>query len=391
MRRCELAAPVLPVLPVLAALAALACPTSAARQHTVAPDAAGQAPSEWRTIEPGLALEFPRDHGAHPDTRIEWWYVTGQVADGDGRRFGFELALFRRGRELPPEGAEDAEAESARARQVYAGHLAVTDVAGERTLFAERLRRAGPLAAASERDLDVALEDWTLARRADGRLALDAADPAQRIGLALSLAPAKPLVLHGGDGWSPKGPEPGNASAYVSWTRLAVSGELTVDGAPRAVTGEAWYDHEFGSTVLGDGVVGWDWFGLRLADGRELMLFHLRRQDGGIGEASAGTLVERDGSARALGRADFEIEALARWTNPRTGATWPARWRLRVPSAGIDLEAAPLVADCELVSTASTGVRYWEGPVRLSDAEGRAAGEGYAELTGYAGSMAGRF
>lgn len=340
----------------------------------------------WRRIDRGLELTFPADHGAHPDTRIEWWYFTGNLEAADGRRFGFQYTVFRSGIDATPLAPGES---PLRLKQVYAGHLALTDVAGQRTRFAERIRRAGtPLALAATDDMDVVLEDWTLRRAADDALTIDAADLAQGFGIALELAPAKPLVLHGEDGYSAKGGAEGNASAYVSWTRLAVTGAVAVDGVELEVTGTAWYDHEFGSSVLGEGVTGWDWFGLHLDDGRDLMLFVLRREGGGIDAASAGTVVAPDGTATPLARADFALAASGpTWTSERSGAVYPARWTLSVPAHGIELTATPLVPDCELATGGSTGVTYWEGPVRL---EGSVTGRGYAELTGYSGSMGGR-
>lgn len=195
-------------------------------------------------------------------------------------------------------------------------------------------------------------------------------------------------MLHGERGYSRKGADPGNASIYSSWTRLAAHGRVRVGGRERKVSGEAWYDHEWGTSQLGQGVVGWDWFSLRLADGRELMLYRLRRADGSAEPFSAGTLVEADGSSRALALADFSIEPLGTWRSPRSGGAYPAGWRLGVPGAKLELELRPLLADCELDTSSSTGVVYWEGPVR---AAGTVAGEGYVELTGYAGDLAGRF
>lgn len=384
------------------------------------------APS-WENVLPGLALEFPRDHGAHPTTQTEWWYLTGQVEAEDGRRFGLQFTVFRRGLGpgptptgtpspvLPPGAGGDTARSDLRADQVLAGHLAVTDVASGRTLFTERLRRTGSaLASASTEDLDVVLEDWSLVRRAaaaatedttaDGapgpgapeHLLLRAGDRPTGIGLALTLTPAKPLVLHGEAGYSSKGGAPGNASAYSSWTRLVTAGELVLGDERLAVTGTSWFDHEYGSSVLEPGVDGWDWFGLHLDDGRELMAFDLRRGDGGRAAASAGTLVAKDGTPKRLGAADFRSTPRGTWTSPRTGATYPAGWRLSLPAEGLELVATPLVADCELVTEGSTGVAYWEGPVELraagEDGEptGPVLGRGYAELTGYAGTMRGR-
>ncbi len=342
--------------------------------------------NDWKSVTPELELAFPRDHGAHPAYQTEWWYLTGNVADEDGRRFGFQLTIFRRG--LDPAPAAPG-ASPLRARQVLAGHLAVTDVATGRTVLAERLRRAGsPLASAAVGELDLVLEDWSFARADDGLLVVRAADPARGLGLALELEPNKPLVLHGDGGYSRKGRDPGNASAYVSWTRLAAAGRLTVGGEAREVRGEAWFDHEFGTSVLDDDVVGWDWFGLQLDGGRELMLFVVREEGGGVAPTSAGTLVEADGTAVPLGREDFAVEALAAWTSPRTGARYPARWRIELRERELELVVVPLVADAELATGGSTGVVYWEGPVEVS---GDARGRGYAELTGYAGSMGARF
>lgn len=343
----------------------------------------------WKRVEPGLALTFPRDHGAHPEFQTEWWYLTGHLEDDAGARFGFQFTVFRRGLE-PGAGAEGS---PLRASAAYAGHLALTDLARDETRFAERLRRASPLARAAEGELDVHLEDWSLVREpASGpggteQLVLAAGDPARGFAFDFRLRPEKPLVLHGERGYSQKGADPLNASAYVSWTRLALDGSLRLDGVERRVHGSAWYDHEFGTSVLADGAVGWDWFSVQLADGRELMAFVLRDAAGAALAASAGTLIERDGTTRALTGSDFHLTSSAKWTSPRTRATYPSGWTLALPSAALELTLTPLVPACELVST-TTGVSYWEGPVEVT---GSATGRGYAELTGYHGSLAGRF
>ncbi len=139
---------------------------------------------------------------------------------------------------------------------------------------------------------------------------------------------------------------------------------------------------------LGPGVVGWDWTGLRLDDGRELMLYRLRRADGSPTEHSAGTLIEHDGTSRSLGLADFEFAPLSTWTSPASDARYPLRWRIAVPSAGIAGELAARMDACEIDGRTSTGTVYWEGPAVLS---GSVAGSGYLELAGYAASLAARF
>ena len=334
--------------------------------------------ADWARIVPPLALTFPADHGAHPAFRTEWWYTTGLLADDGGHRFGFELTFFRQG--IDP--ASPAPGSSRlRARQVLAAHLAVVDVSHRRTRFAERVARAaGGLAAAAEGDLDVFVDTWEMRRLPTGVLVLEAADRDSGIAVSLELEPEKPLVLEGDGAVSRKGPEPGNASAYVSFTRLAARGRLTLDGRERFVRGEAWFDHEWGTTELAGGTVGWDWLGLRLEDGRELMAYRLRRADGSAAPESAGTIVGRDGTPRHLAANELTVEPISWWRSPRTGARYPARFRVVVPAAGLALETRAVLPDAELDARASTNTVYWEGPV---DVTGTVGGEGYAELTGY--------
>jgi len=342
------------------------------------------AQDDWRRVEPGLVLTYPRDHGAHLDTKIEWWYLTGELEDEAGARFGFQFTLFRRGLDSRPSEAGDS---PLRARHAYAGHLALTDVAAGNTRFAQRLARSSPLARASEERLELELEDWRLAGDEHG-IELRAADRGQGFGYALTLVPEKPLVLHGEGGYSQKGEDPGNASAYVSWTRLGVTGTLVLDGQERRVRGGAWFDHEFGSGVLEEGTVGWDWLALRLDDGRELMAFVLRDAAGRPRRASGGTLVERDGTATTFGADAFTLTTESTWTSPTTGGVYPSRFRVSLPTHGLELVIEPWTDACELVDAGATGVVYWEGPVGVS---GNVTGRGYVERTGYSGSMAGRF
>jgi predicted secreted hydrolase len=342
--------------------------------------------AEWRHVTGPPELVFPRDHGAHPEYRTEWWYLTGLVDGGSGQRYGFQLTFFRQG--LAP-GAPRPDESPLRARQVLAAHLAVADIGSGRFVHAERLRRAdGGLAGFATDNLELWLDDWSLARLEDGTMTARARDIETAAGVTLELRPTRALVRHGDDGYSQKGSEPGNASAYFSWTRLAVRGELELSGRKLAVSGAAWFDHEWGTSQLGEGVAGWDWFSLRLDDGRDLMLYRLRREDGSVDPFSAGTVAGADGQATRLHADDFTIEPTGSWTSPSSGASYPSGWRLRVPDHGIDLTVRPLIENAEVDGSRSTGVVYWEGPVAAS---GSAKGEGYVELTGYADSLEGRF
>jgi len=361
-----------------------------ASTRTSTPVTTFEARDDWKRITAPLALTFPRDHGSHEDCRTEWWYATGiaNATSGDAR-FGWQLTIFRIGLDATPRTPDEPMLSP---KHVFAAHFAVVDLATGRSVHAERMRRAVPgLAHASSLDMDVALDGWTIRRDVvDGveSIRASATDRDAGVSLALTLTPTKPFVVHGRDGISVKGDEPGNASAYVSWTRLATSGTLTIGGATHAIQGEAWFDHEWGSTQLGDAVAGWDWFGLRFDDGRELMLYQLRRGDGVKTISSSATWIERDGSRRHVASDEFTLLPVTTWTSPRTRAVYPASWRLAIPSLDVDVTITAQTPDCELDGRRSTGTVYWEGPVRV---EGSARGEGYGELTGYFESMAGRF
>ncbi len=336
--------------------------------------------ARFKALDPNQKLSFPRDHGAHEDARVEWWYVTGQLDTASGKRLGYQLTFFRTGVTDDPA----PRASSFAARDLHLAHFARTDVSKGTFRFAERLHRDGPGAAyARTGRLSVANEDWRL-EEAGGRLILLAKDGSDELSLLLS--PEKPPVLHGPNGISRKGPEPDAVSRYVSLTRLSSAGWWTTGGASEAVTGLSWFDHEWGPGSIGKETQGWDWFALHLLDGRDLMLYRLRGAAGNGTPFSSGTLVERDGAAVPLAAADFAIEETARWKSPRSGAAYPARWTLRVPKAGLALDVVPLLPDQELVTEKSTRVTYWEGACDVKTPGGAPAGRAYVEMTGYAGA-----
>ncbi len=337
-----------------------------------------------RAIEPRV-FEFPRDHGAHPEYKTEWWYFTGNVATEAGRRFGYQLTFFRSA--LTPDAGERTSRWAV--RDLYLGHVAVTDVTGERFLHDERLSRESlGMAGAREDDLDVWIRDWRARRTEEGTLILRA--DTERFGLELELRSAKAPVLHGATpGLSLKGPEPGQASYYVTLTRCETRGRLQIGEESFAVSGLSWMDQEFGSSQLAEGQVGWDWFSLQLDDGSELMLYRMRRRDGSFDTTSSGTAIARDGSTQHLTHSEYSIEATRTWTSPHSGGTYPAAWKIRVPSLDLDLDIVPLRADQELSTRGTTGVTYWEGAGRAAGRRGDkpVSGYGYVELVGYAGAF----
>lgn len=327
---------------------------------------------------PGRQLVFPGDHGPHPDYRAEWWYFTGNLKGPAERHFGFQLTIFRFA--VAPE-TEPRDSDWA-SRQIWMGHLAVSDPAGGRFEHRERFSRGALGLAGGESDpLSVWLDDWRI--ESVGRdflpLRLVAADDGLRLDLTLSAG--KPRVLQGTDGLSAKGPEPGNASWYYSYMRMPASGEIAIGDDVFAVSGRAWLDREWSTSALGGGVEGWDWFALQFDDQSELMVYRLRREDGTADVHSAGTFVDPSGRVTRLGVEDFDLTPVRRWTSPVSAVTYPVAWTVDVAPLGLSVEVEPWQEDQEM----NVAVRYWEGAMRVKGTRGGrpVAGYGYLELAGY--------
>jgi len=324
-------------------------------------------------------FRFPEDHGAHPDYRTEWWYLTGNLETVAGRHFGFQMTFFRFGIDAEPPERPSAWATD----QLWMAHFAVTDTdAGEFHADEKFERQALGLAGAQTAPFRVWLDDWELASAGDTgwfplRLVADGDDFA----LDLAIEDGKPLVLQGDDGLDPKGPEPGNASYYYSYTRLPAEGRVRVRDTEHAVSGLVWIDREWSTSVLGPGVEGWNWFAIQLDDGYDLMYYRLRQTDGGTAPYSGGILVDPDGEVAARYGADqARLEAAGYWTSPDSGIRYTVAWRLQVPQLGVDLAVTPRMAGQEL----NLSVRYWEGAITVDGKRDGApvTGVGYAEHAG---------
>jgi predicted secreted hydrolase len=344
----------------------------------------------FRVPRPGRVFQFPRDHGAHPEYKTEWWYYVGHLKAASGESFGYQLTFFRVG--LRKLRKPDSRARSAWSlNHIYFAHLAITDPTRGAFLFREKAGRGAlGLSGAATGPMKVWIDDWQ-AELQGGEFLLKAKDG--DLGLALRLKPLKPPVLHGQGGYSRKSDKYDAASYYYSLSRLDTRGTITVAGRSLPVTGLSWMDHEFFSSAMAPGLVGWDWFCLQLSDGWEVMLYLLRHQDGAVDPASSGTLIDPAGGARHLNRCDFAIKATGSWTSPHTKAKYPAGWEITIPEAGYRLKLAPTLADQEIRAPAPAQVTYWEGEVKIAGDKNGApvSGVGYAELTGYAGGMGGRF
>jgi len=323
------------------------------------------------------SLNFPRDHGAHPRFRSEWWYFTGNLADGE-RAFGFQLTIFRFA--LRP---QDVNSTSPwRSNQIYLGHFAVSDIGAERFFSAERRARAAlNRAGVKHEPAGIWITDWRIDQldpvTETWRLTAEMSEAA----IDLIVEAQKPIVLQGDRGLSQKSSAAGNASYYYSIPRFAARGALRTGTREHSVTGSAWFDHEWSTSALADGQVGWDWFSLQLEDGRDLMFYQIRNAADRADTASHGVIVGADGKSELLLPSDIELSVTDYWKSVASGGRYPARWRMRIREHGLDITIAPRLPAQEW----HKNFTYWEGAVAVTgEANGAAVGgHGYVELVGY--------
>ena len=337
--------------------------------------------------QPNPLLRFPEDHGSHNDYQTEWWYFTGNISAKNGQQFGYQLTFFRRAMQ----SSENRSVRSSKwaSEQIYLAHFTVTNVSQNDYQYFERYSRgaAGLAGAANNPFVEIWLEDWQVTQIDNDNFLLKAQQG--EVGLDLHLQDGKNIVLQGENGYSQKGEQEGNASIYYSIPHLITEGKLVWNGLEYSVEGLSWMDHEYSTSALSSQQVGWDWFAIHLSDGSELMVYNIRNLDGSLDAYSKGLLILPDGSSRLLRKDDFTITTLRTWKSTHSKAEYPARWRINVPSWDLEIIVEPLVEDQEL----NVSFTYWEGAVSV---QGNVRGEpvegkGYAELTGYAQSMQGRF
>jgi predicted secreted hydrolase len=348
-----------------------------------------EAERRWAPASPGYEWSFPRDHWVHRAFRNEWWYFTGHlVSRGEPqRRFGYQFVIFRVGL-YPGESGLDSDWDAA---NLLMAHAAITDKTAGEHRFSEVLYREAPFLAQFGAYPEALIawsrapmgtdRSWELHWRGEG-FELEMVDRAKGISLELHTRFSAPPVFQGPGGFSRKSDAPGAASMYYSFPRLDTRGSLRIDDRSWEVEGLSWMDHEFSSNQLTEEQTGWDWFGLRLDDGRDLMLYELRTEAGAV-DYGKGTLVSPDGGIRYLSAGEWKLRATATWKSPETGIVYPSAWTVEIPSEKLRLKIEPDVADQENHSRAGVGMTYWEGAVTVYGESGERAGEGYVELTGY--------
>ncbi len=345
--------------------------------------AIGALGASWRIAEPGWKYEFPRDHHAHRDFKTEWWYFTGNLFDADGHRFGYELTFFRQG--IRPAVERDPNASRFIVDDLKFAHFAITDIAGQKFNFEQKMSRGAFGEAGFDDGNRLAwIDSWSLIEKGDDIFELTASGKAGA--LRLTLRPTKPPIVHGENGVSVKAAGGASASHYYSIPRLETSGELNLSGVAHAVRGESWFDREWSSSQLGEGQVGWDWLCLQWEDGAELMLYRIRLEKGGSDASSSGTWIAPDGTATHLRASDFQMTPIGFWKSKTSNAPYPIGWRIALPGQRLEFTIKAALEDQELKLGPLT---YWEGAIDASGTrDGKPVkGRGYLELTGYGGRL----
>lgn len=345
--------------------------------------ATAAAAPHWKVAEPGAPYQFPGDYFSHPDYQTEWWYYTGNLRAKNGHRLGFELTFFRTALDLP-KGSETQIAPQWRLDQIYLAHFALSDLDGHEFYHDERINRAGPgIAGASAQGHRVWNGNWHVDWSAQQQQDLGAVT--DRVHLRLHLNPEKQVVINGENGIDVKGPLPGEASRYFSFTRLAASGSVELRNQTLQVDGEAWMDHEYFTEPPDNTLAGWDWFSIQLDNHEELMLYRLRRKSGGPDRYSSGTYVEASGKAHHLDSTQFTLTPHGTWRSPESKSEYPTNWTIAVPSLGLTLQESTTLPNQELLSQSGTTPSYWEGAVAYTGVvrQRPVTGQGYLEMTGY--------
>ena len=329
---------------------------------------------------PTKTLAFPRDRGAHPDFRIEWWYITGHAStqgSTPAREFGFQLTFFR-ARIASTQGMDSRFA----AKQLLFAHAAITDVAGNKLHHDQRIARSGfDIAKASEVDMAIRLRDWSLTAAGS---TYTARLPAADFGLNLQFTETQAVLLQGQQGLSRKGPDEQQASYYYSQPQLHTAGTLQVKGQSFNVEGTAWLDHEWSQELLHPSATGWDWIGMNFLDGSALTAFRLRDKDGGA-VWDGGSFRSAAGELRVFSRGEVMFKPTRSWQSPLTQTSYPVEWLVRTPAGTYTVKA--VIDNQELDSRQSTGSIYWEGLSDLFNSDGKLVGRGYLEMTGYAAPL----
>ena len=324
----------------------------------------GETRDDFAQVNKVRSFHFPQDHGPHEEFRNEWWYLTSILRTPEGRLFGTQFTIFRQA--LTPSNKRENPWQTG---QIYLAHFAVSDIQSKEHHSFERMARGHKrIAGAIAQPFRLYMDDWVLKSVGEqfDPLVLQMREQGFEVNLELSLT--KPIVLHGNQGLSRKGPE--NATYYYSIPRLASVGTISTPEGEFSVKGNSWLDREWMSALLSDDHLGWVWFSLQLEDGRDVVLFRLRSKTPEKQEHGVGLMIAADGSTYQLDESDWSAEPSRYWQE------WPIEWNITLENRNYSVQPT---FDDQLMQT---NIRYWEGVVLVMEGD-ETIGEGYLELTGY--------
>ena len=335
--------------------------------------------SDFQQVIGRREFTFPDDHGPHPDYGVEWWHFTGNLSTEDKRHFGYQLTLFRVGL-----GQREVKRESHwSTSQLYMGNLALSDVQNTKFYAFERVNRealdfSGAFVT-DEGNFRIWIDDWIIDGAGSDLPTVRILAKEGLLKIDLTLQSIKPVILNGQLGLSQKNQELGGASYYYSCTRMATEGFITLGKENMQDAGLSWMDREWSTSALSEKQIGWDWFGLQLSDGRDLMLYQFLTEEGKVDSNSSGTIIEQDGTYHFLNFDDFAITNLDHWISRISGTQYPSTWQIEIPDHGLDITIKPYLEDQEFNGI----IRYWEGAVSLEGSSDSrfVTGSGYVEMT----------
>lgn len=324
-------------------------------------------------VTPEYRVTLPDDFYFKRNYRVQWWYFSGHLFDPSGREFGYELTFFVVGVQKKKYKSQFG------VNNIFISHFAITDIKENRFYFSDSAETGVyGFAGAKDNELNVWVGENIL-KGTINLMHIQASDDRKMI--SLKLIPEKPVVLHGEKGYSRKSEEsPLISSIYFSYPNMRSEGILEINNQKFHVKGKSWFDREISTRRLSKHQEGWDWFGIQLDDGKEIMLYILRNKKGSIDKFSSGTIIYSNGTYRQLFKNDFVVEVLSYYRSKKTKARYPSKWKISIPSDDLILIITPFVQDQEIVAYGTTGNYYWEGACKVG---GSSKGRAYVEMTGY--------
>ena len=323
-------------------------------------------------------FEFPADHFPHPNFQSEWWYFTGNLVGSNKQTYGFDLTIFRYGLSTDP----DTSLSPFQNSQIFLAHFAIADINRQQYLSDEKIsREVVGLTGVSVAPLTIKVDNWSItqldAQKEQWHIKADSGDFA----MDLELNALRPIVLQGQQGLSRKSETPGNASYYYSIPKLAVDGKIRLSNQTIPIAGTAWFDREWSTSVLESGQIGWDWFGLHIAEDMELMYYQIRQANGKPASQNHGVLILDNGAREIKLGSEVQLKPLAYWTSKKTRARYPIKWQLTSAEHALDLTISAKFNDQQWDGT----FIYWEGAVTTTGVFQNKPinGEGFLEMTGY--------